>query len=65
MAMREAFAALGHPFTARAYETWRRRQTTVDRRDGVIRRLPSYHAIHGRFPTWERACRFALGQARP
>ena len=63
--LREAFAAVGHPFTAAAYTAWRERQIQADRQAGVLRRIPGYHAIYSAFGDWATACQRALGEARP
>ncbi len=63
--IQEAFEALGHPFTARAYTNWRKRRIASDRRNRVLRRIPSYTAIHKSFGDWGTACRAALGAPRP
>lgn len=64
-ALREAFEAIGHPFTANAYTAWRKRQLAADRRAGRMRRIASYHAIYSNFGDWATACRAAAGEARP
>lgn len=62
--LREAFEVVGHPFTANAYKSWRKQQIATDRRNGVLRRIPSYHAIYNCFGDWATACRRAIGQPR-
>jgi hypothetical protein len=63
-AIREAFAALGHPFTSQAYKAWRLEQTERDQAAGILRTLPSYHTIWQRYGTWEQAVNAALAMNR-
>jgi hypothetical protein len=62
--LREAFAAIGHPFTTRTYTEWRKRELEACRRNGIYRRIPAYFAIYQRFGDWPTACQRALGDGR-
>jgi hypothetical protein len=58
--LREAYAALGDPFTVDAYKHWRKAQVEQARRERRIRRIPSYYVYYTRFKTWDEAVRRAL-----
>ena len=59
--MREAYAALGDPFTATAYKKWRLEQQRRDAQERRFRTIPSYYPILERFGSWEAACQALLG----
>jgi len=59
-ALREAYAAVGDPFTTGAYARWRTEQLERDRAARRPRRLPIWGTISGRFGTWDAACEKAL-----
>jgi hypothetical protein len=60
--LREAYAAVGYPFTTAAYSAWRAEQRAVDREQRRLRRLPIWGTVSARFGTWAAACEKAFGQ---
>lgn len=58
--IREAYEALGDPFTSVAYRRWRKEQKARDLKARILRRTPDYHTIWKRFGTWENALKAAF-----
>lgn len=61
--LREAYAALGDPFTVDAFKRWRKTERDRARAERRFRRIPSYDAYYTRFATWDEAVRRALASS--
>ncbi|HWQ22568.1 MAG TPA: hypothetical protein VNK94_00515 [Gaiellaceae bacterium] len=61
--LREAYAAIGDPFTVEAFNRWRKAERERARAERRFRRIPGYDAYYTRFGTWDQAVRRALEDA--
>lgn len=60
--LREAYDAVGTPFTTAAYTGWRAEQDARNRAARRLRRLPAWGTISERFGGWSAACEQALNR---
>jgi hypothetical protein len=60
IALRDAYLAVGEPFTQQAYDGWAKPQRPIDKAERRYRRLPGYYAVWMRFGTWRTACEAIL-----
>ena len=58
--LREAYAAVGEPFTINAFKAWRITQKLRDRDARRFRHLPWYDLYLGRWGSWQNALQTAL-----
>jgi hypothetical protein len=60
--LREAYEAIGEPFTTTAYTDWREEEILRDRARRCFRRIPTYPTISQRFGYWATACELAFAE---